>query len=147
MSWLSFPFDEGVGILAGFGGSGIEGIDLGQGMLFERVTDESQFFVEVLIGEGAGVLEITQALVGEDMEVTIGDEGFEGTAAIVRLAMFGVIKPTKEILRTVVKWVIDEVVTMTEIGFAFAVFEDFSFPIEDLAHEDMTCFIAFLTVR
>ena len=90
ISWLSLRFDEVVGRLIAFFGSGIEGVDLDEGMVFERVTDVVQFFLEVLIGEGAGILEITQALVGEDMEVTIGDEGFEGTAAVVRLAMFGI---------------------------------------------------------
>ena len=101
-------------------------------------TDPGEFGLEVLIGHGAGVLEFAQALVGEDMQVTIGDDGFEGAATVVRFAVLGVIEPTEEVLRGIIERFFDEMVADTEIGLAFAVDEGRSLAVEDLAHKDMT---------
>ena len=111
------------------------------------ITDLGEFGLEDLIGHSAGILEFAQAFVGEDVQVTIGDCSFEGAAAVVRFVVLGVIEPTEEVLRTVVQRVFDEMVADTEVALTFAVDEGGAFTVEDLAHEDMTCFIAFLTVR
>lgn len=101
-------------------------------------TDPGEFGLEVLIGHGAGVLEFAQALVGEDMQVTIGDDGFEGAATVVRFAVLGVIEPAEQVLRGIIERFFDEMVTETEIGFTFAINEGGSITVEDLAHKDVT---------
>lgn len=53
------------------------------------LSDGGKFAVEVFIGEGAGVLEIAQAVVGEEMQIAVGDDGFEGLAAFVGDTMLG----------------------------------------------------------
>ena len=112
------------------GGARVDAVVLG--------TDRFKFALEVFIGHRAGVLEFSQTLVGEEIEVTIGDEGFEVTATVIGDTVFGVREPAEEILRTVVEGIIDEVMTVTEIGFSFAIGEDFSFTVENLAHKNVT---------
>ena len=120
-----------------FGGED-RGIDFDKGMFLEVFAEGGKFGLEVGIGEGARVLEITQAGIGEDVEVSIGDECFKGPTAVIRLGVFGSRKPAEEIVRAVVERVVDEMMTVAVIGLAFAVNEYFSFTVEDLAHEDMT---------
>lgn len=104
-------------------------------------TDPGEFGLEVLVGHGARVLKFAQTLVGEDMQVTIGDDGFKGAATVVRFAVLGVIEPTEQVLRTIVQRVFDEMVADTEIRLAFAVDKGRSLAIEDLTHEDVTAIL------
>jgi len=120
------------------GGAGVAVVVLG--------TDRFKFALEVFIGHRAGVLEFSQTLVGEEIEVTIGDEGFEGTATVIGFVVLRVREPAEEVLRTVVERIIDEVMTVTEIGFSFAIDEDFSFTVENLAHKDVAGLVTFPTI-
>ena len=114
------------------------GVDFDKGMFLEVLAEGGKFGLELGIGEGAGILEITQAGIGEDVEVSIGDECFEGTTAVVRFVVLRVREPAEEVVRTIVERVVDEMMTVAVIGLAFAVNEYLSFTVEDLAHEDMT---------
>jgi hypothetical protein len=114
------------------------GEDRGVYLVIALLADLLQFGLEVGIGEGAGVLEVAQTGIGEDVEVSIGNEGFEGTTAVVRFVMLCAGEPAEEVVRAVVERVVDEMMTVAVIGLAFAVNEYFSFTVEDLAHEDMT---------
>ena len=106
-------------------------------MVLKFIAEVGEFGLKVLIGEGARVFEIAQAFIAEYKEVTIRDDVFERAAAFVGFAVLGAGEPTKQILRGIVERIIDEVVTLTEIGFAFAVGEGRSLTVEDLAHEDV----------
>ena len=101
------------------------------------ITDLGEFGLEDLIGHSAGILEFAQAVVGEDVQVAIGDGGFEGAASVIRFTVLGAGEPTKQIFRGVVERFIDKVVALTGIGFTFAVEEDITLPVEDFAHEDV----------
>ena len=125
-------------ILIGLLGGSDRRIDLDEGMFLEVLAEGFEFGLEVGIGEGAGILEVAQAGIGEDVEVSIGDECFEGTTAVVRFVVLRVREPAQEVVRAVVERVVDEMMTVAVIGLAFAVNEYFSFTVEDLAHEDMT---------
>ncbi len=115
--------------------------------LLVLITDTGEFGLEVLVRHSAGILEFAQAVVGEDVQVAVRNCGFELATAVVRFAVLGVREPTEEVLRTVVQRVFNEMVADTEVALTFAVDKGGAFTVEDLAHEDMTCFIAFLTVR
>ena len=101
------------------------------------ITDLGEFGLEDLIGHSAGILEFAQAVVGEDVQVAIGDCGFEGAATVVRFAVLRVREPTEEVLRTVVQRVFNEMVADTEVALTFAVDEGGAFSVEDLAHKDV----------
>jgi hypothetical protein len=101
------------------------------------LAEEVEFALEIGIGERTRVLEFAQTLVGEEMQVAIRNEVFQGTATVVGFVVLRVREPAEEIVRGIVERVIDKVMTVTEIGFAFAVKEDLSLAIENLAHEDM----------
>ena len=126
--------DEGVKVTGGFFGCGDEGIDA----VIALGADGFEFLGELLVGKDTGVLELTKAIVGDEGDITIGDDGFKGTAAFVGFAVLGIGKPTEEIFRAVVKRIFDEMVADTEVGFAFAVDEYRSIAVEDLSHDDVT---------
>ena len=124
-----------------------EGIGGERGAVKVLRSDGGEFLVEEFAGHRTGILEVTQTLVGKEGQISIGNDGFKCTTATVRLGMLGVSEPTEEVFRAVVERVFDEVVTDPEIRIALSIDEGRSFAIEDLAHEDMACFVAFTTVR
>ena len=63
--------------------------DGGCGARVVRCLDSLQFFLEVGIRGDAGVLEGTEAVVGKEMEVAVGDELREGTLAGIGYAVLG----------------------------------------------------------
>ena len=77
------------------------------------------------------------------MEVSIGDDGLEGALAVVCDAMLGTCEPAKQVCRAVIEQVWDEMMTDTNVGFAFAVGESRSFAVESKSHEHMTFFRTF----
>ena len=101
------------------------------------ITDLGEFGLEDLIGHSAGILEFAQAVVGEDVQVAIGDCGFEGAAAVIRFVVLGVREPTKQVFLGIVEWFMNEMVALSEIGFAFAVDKDITLPVEDFSHKDV----------
>ena len=101
------------------------------------LADLLQFGLEVGIGEGARVLEVAQAGIGEDVEVSVGDECFEGSAAVIGFVMLCAGEPAQEIFRAVVQKVFDEMMTDADIGLTISVEECRSVTVEDLAHEGM----------
>ena len=107
------------------------------GAVIALLADLLQFGLEVGIGEGAGVLEVAQAGIGEDVEVAIGDECFEGSAAVIGLIMLCAGEPAQEVVRAVVQKVFDEMMTDADIGLTISVEECRSVTVEDLAHEGM----------
>ena len=119
-----------------FGGSD-RGVDFDKGMFLEVLAQGFEFGLEVGIGEGARVLEIAQAGIGEDVEVSIGNECFEGSAAVVRFVMLCAGEPAQEVVRAVVQKVFDEMMTDADIGLTISVEECRSVTVEDLAHEGM----------
>ncbi len=125
----------------------VGGEDAGIEVALAHETDVFEAGLEVRIGHGAGVLEFTQDGIIEAVEVAIRDEVFQGTATVVGFAVLRVREPAEEIFHAVVERVIDEVMTVTEIRFAFAVKEDLAFSVENLAHEDMAGFVSFPTIR
>ena len=132
-----FEFFEGHGepVMEVGGGedAGIEGA-------FAHVLDIREAGLEVLVGHRAWVLKLTEDGVIEAVEVAIGDNFFQGTAAVVRFAVFRTREPAEEIFHAVVKRIFDEMVADAVVGFAILVKEDFSFAIEDLTHDDVARF-------
>ena len=100
-------------------------------------ADGFEFGLELLVGEGAWVLKLAQTLVGEAVEVSVGNDRFQGSATFICFAVFGSGEPTEEVLRTVIEQVFDEVMADTVIRFAFTVDEGRAFAVEDLAHDDV----------
>lgn len=98
------------------------------------VLDGGEFLLEEFAGHRTGILEITQTLVGEDGQVTIGYDGFEKPLPAVRFGMLLASKPAEEIGGFVVEQVGNEMMTDTDIGFAFAVDEGRSFAVESHSH-------------
>ena len=115
----------------------VGGEDTGIEIAGDHETEVLEARLEIRIGHRTRVLEFTQDGISEAVEVAIGDEVFQGTATVVGFAVLRVREPAEEIFHAVVERVIDKVMTVTEIGFAFAVKEDLSFTVEDFAHEDM----------
>lgn len=111
------------------------------------MTEGYEFLFEVVVREGAGILKVTQVVIGEDMEVAVGDDRLERAPTMVSDAVFGIREPTEEVLRAVVERFLDEVMTEAMVGFAVSVDEGRSFTIEDLAHEDVAGSISFLTIH
>ena len=110
----------------------------GTGIAAEVLIAEGfEFGGELLIGHSTRVLQFAQTLVGKEMQIPIGDDFFEGTAAVVGFGMLGIGEPTKEILRRIIERFLDEMVTETVVRFAFAVDEDLTLSVEDLAHKDV----------
>ena len=106
-------------------------------MFLEVLAEGFEFGLEVGIGEGARVLEVAQTGIGEGMKITIGDECFEGSAAVIGLIMLCAGEPAQEIFRAVVQQVFDEMMTDADIGLTISVEECRSVTVEDLAHEGM----------
>ncbi len=75
------------------------------------------------------------------MEVSIGDDGLEGFLAVVGDTMLLAGEPAEEISRTIVEQVWNEMMTDTDVGFAFAVGESRSFAVESKSHENVTKFV------
>ena len=150
MGSLFFVLEEdGFEIFKGHGEPVVEvgcGEDAGIEVAVTHETDVFEAGLKVGIGHGARVLEFSQTLVGEEIEVAIRDEGFEGTATVIGFVVLRVREPAEEVLRTVVERIIDEVMTVTEIGFSFAIDEDFSFTVENLAHKDVAGLVTFPTI-
>ena len=72
--------------------------------------DEAQYTFEVRAVGHAGVLERTQILIVEDMQVSVGHDFFEGTLATVGFGVLGTCEPTKEIGGFVVERIRNEMV-------------------------------------
>ena len=104
-------------------------------------ADGFEFGLELLVGEGARVLEFAQTLIGEAVEVAVRDDRLQGFATVVRFAVFGKGEPAKEVFRSIVERVVDEMMTLAEIRFAFTVDESRAFAVEDLAHYDVASLI------
>lgn len=103
------------------------------------LTEEIEFALEVRIGERTRVLEITQTLVGEEMQITVRDDGFEGALAAVGDTMLFAREPAKKVGGAIIEFVGDEMVTIAAIWFArFLVNECRSLAIESDRHDDMT---------
>ena len=100
---------------------------------------------ELVIGGDTGVLKLAQVVIGDEMEVAIRDDLFQSTTPVVGFGVLGVREPTEEVLRTIVERFFDQVMTLAIVGLAFAVGENLSFTVEDLAHEDMAAFAANLS--
>ena len=98
------------------------------------VADEGEFALEIVVGESTRVLEIAETGVGEDVQVAVGDERFEGTAALIGFGVLGIGEPAKEVVLTIKERFLDEMVADAEVGFAFLVEENRSFAVEDFAH-------------
>ena len=113
------------------------GEDTGIEVTIAHVADVGEAGLEALIGHRTRVLELTEDGIIEAVEVAIRDKFFQGTTAVVRFAVFGSREPAKEIFLTIVERVFDEMVTDAVVRFAILVKEDFSFAIEDLAHDDV----------
>lgn len=112
-----------------------------------ELTEGCEFLFEVVIRESTGILKVTQVVIGEDMEVAVGDDRLERAPTAVGDAVLGIREPTEEVLRAVVERFLDEVMTEAVVGFAVSVDEGRSFTIEDLAHEDVAGSISFLTIH
>ena len=102
-----------------------------------HVPDVGEAGLKVLIGHRTRVLELTEDVVIEAVEVAIRDKFFQGTTAVVRFAVFGSREPAEEIFHAVVERIFDEMMADAVVRFAILVKEDFSFAIEDLTHNDM----------
>ena len=122
-----------------------EGVRVGALVAF--LADLGERRLEFGIGGDSRVLELAQAVVRDHMEVAIRNDLFEGTAAVVGFGVLGVGEPAKEVFRTVVERILDEVMADTEVGLAFAIGENGSLSVEDFAHDDMACPIAFTTIN
>jgi len=133
-------FKKGFKIFEGHGEPVVEivgGEDAGIEGAFAHVLDVREAGLEVFIGHRTRVLELTEDGVIEAVEVAIRDKFFQGTAAVVRFAVFLAREPAEEIFHAVVKRILDEMVADAVVRFAILVKEDFSFAIEDLTHNDV----------
>ncbi len=142
--------EEGFEVVEGHGEPVVEvgsGEDAGIEVALAHETDVFEAGLELGIGHRARVLEFAEDGIIETNEIAIWDDVFEGTATFVSFAVLGISKPAEEVLRGIVERIIDEVMTVTEIRFPFAVKEDLAFSVENLAHEDMAGFVSFPTIR
>ena len=114
---------------------GIE--DAGIEVAGKHETEVFHTGIEVGIGHGARVLEFTQDGIVEAAEISVGDDGFESTTAVIGYTMLLTRKPAEEVLRTVVERIFDEMVAEAEIGITFTVNKSWPLTIEDFTHEDM----------
>lgn len=71
------------------------------------VADGSEFLFELVIGHRSGVLELTETVVGDDVEVSIRDHRFEFSAARIRLTVLLACEPAEEIILLIVRQIID----------------------------------------
>ena len=95
---------------------------------------------ELVVGEDTGVLEAAQDGVGYDGKVAIRDGSFEGTTSAVGDSMLGIREPAEEVLRAIVKGILDEMVADAVVGLALTIDKGGTFAIEYLAHEDVAGF-------
>ena len=109
--------------------------------------DAGEFGFEDFARGSTRVLEVTKSLVGEEMQVAVGDHFFEGTLPTIRFGVLGTRQPTEKVGGTVVEFVWDKVVTDTHIGLAVFVLESRSRTIERESHKDVTVFAPCTTVN
>ena len=94
------------------------------------VADGGEFLLEEFAGHRTRVLEITQAFVGEDGQVAVGDYFAEGTLTSVGFGVLLAGQPAEKVGRAVVQRIGNEMVTNTDILLAVFVFEGRTVTIE-----------------
>ena len=85
-------FKKGFKLFEGHGEPVMEvggGEDAGIERAVAHVLDVREAGLEVFIGHRTRVLKLTEDGIVEAVEVAIGDKFFQGTAAVVRFAVFG----------------------------------------------------------
>ena len=97
-------------------------------------TDGGKFTFEVYVRRDARVLELTQAFEREEIEVAVGYNGFESSLSIVRGTVLLSCEPTKEVSRSIVQQVRNEVMTDTDVGFSLSVGKGRSFAVKSHRH-------------
>ena len=109
--------------------------------------DAGEFGFEDFARGGTRVLEVTKSLVGEEMQVAVGDHFFEGTLPTIRFGVLGTRQPAEEISGLVIECIRDEMVTDTHIGLAVFILKSRSLTIERERHEDVARFTDSSVIR
>lgn len=105
-------------------------------------TDGGKFTFEVYVRRDARVLELTQAFEREEIEVAVGYNGFESSLSIVGGTVLLSCEPTKEVSRSIIQQVRNEVMTDTDVWFSLAVGKGRSFAVKSHRHRHVARQIA-----
>ena len=96
--------------------------------------------IEFLTGRDTRVLETAEVGVGKLVEIT--DLALEDLPPAVGFAVCRAIEPAEEVRRTVVKGIIDEMMYLSDVGFAVLADEDGTFAVMSECHEDVAVLAA-----
>ena len=102
------------------------------------LADGFEFALEILVGHRTWILELAETLVGEEVEVAVGNDLFERLSTFVGFGVLFVSEPAKQVLRCIVERIVYEMVADTKVRLTLSIDESWSVAIENLTHERMT---------